>query len=100
MPCSSPGSGPPAPRAWPVRGPGRSRLPGRLPRPVFGGAIELRPDRGDQGRTGGVLASVIQIEPVVEIGRVPPLRMLENRLQLVERLGQARLGRPGAPVLI
>src|SRR6185503_7523273 len=88
-------------RATPIiPGPGCSRLSSRLPRPIFGGAIEHRPDRGDQWRARRVLASVVEIESVVEVGRVPPLGVLENRLQLVERLGEPRLGRLSGLVLV
>src|ERR1043166_8024464 len=67
-------------RATPViPGPGCSRLPSRPPRPVFRGAIQLRPDGCDQWGARRVLASVVEIESVVEVGRVPPLGVLENR---------------------
>ena len=45
-------------------------------------------------------ATVVEIEAIVEAGRVPPLRVLEDRLELVEALGQSRFERAAGLIVI
>ena len=47
-----------------------------------------------------MLAGVPQVEPVVEIGRILPLVVLEDRFELVERLDHLRLGGFGPVVFV
>jgi hypothetical protein len=51
------------------------------------GAIQYRADFGDQSRRGRVLPTVTKVEATVEVGRIVSLRLLQNGLELVERLG-------------
>lgn len=54
--------------------------------------IEDAAHQCEQRLGAGVLLSVGQIEPIVEVGRVDPLVVLEDCLQLVERFDGFGLG--------
>src|SRR3954469_11397646 len=71
-----------------------------LARPSLRFLVEDGADGFEEGVAGGVLAAVGQVEAVVEVRRVGALRVLQDGFQLVERLGEPRLGGGGGLVLV
>src|SRR5688500_620249 len=64
-----------------------------LARSVLRRPIQHRANLRDQRRARGMLPPVAEVEAIVEVGRVSSLSVLKDRLQLVQRLRQPRLGR-------
>src|SRR6185503_1771266 len=62
--------------------------------------VEHLADRGEHRVVGGELAAVGEVEAIVEVGGVPSLRVLQDGLELVERLGELCLGRLRSLVLV
>src|SRR6478672_3119806 len=54
----------------------------------------------EQRIAGGIAAPVVEVEGVVEVRGVLAMGVLQDGLELVEALGQARLGRGGGLVLV
>ena len=72
----------------------------RRPGASLGGVVEYLSELGENGVVVGVLTPVTKVETVVEIGRVLPLGVLQDRLELVEALGETRFGRRSRLVLV
>src|SRR3712207_9391718 len=71
-----------------------------LARPPFRLLVEQCAYRFQHGVVARELPAVGEVEAVVEVSRVPPLGVLEDRLELVERLRELRLWRPRRLVLV
>ena len=65
-----------------------------------GGLVQPVAQRREHRVALGEPSAVTEIEVVVEVGRIHALGVLQDRLQLVEPLGEPRLGRLGGLVLV